>query len=214
MDLVVSGTPGRDSILILPVRGGLKVLRNGKNLGTFNPTGRVVVYASGGNDYVWVSPRVHLSSWLFGDGGRDSLYGGSGNNVLVGGDGRNFLYSAGRGCNLLIGGQGPSVILAPLAQNIEIGGTTDHDANEAALNAILAEWASGNAYDLRLAHLQGSTAGGANGTTLLNTSTVHDNGAVDLLFGGLGRDWYFAHNTPGHRDHVLGRKSNEVVTTI
>jgi hypothetical protein len=55
-------------------------------------------------------------------------------------------------------------------------------------------------------------SGGSNASSLLNTSTVHDNGQVDTLTGTTGSavDWFLA----GLTDGIQHNKTGEVKTTI
>jgi hypothetical protein len=74
-----------------------------------------------------------------------------------------------------------------------IAGSTSHDNSIAAMNALMAEWSSTDSYATRIAHLDGTLAGGRNGTRLLNASSVFDDaGAVDSLTGGAELDWFIA----------------------
>ena len=77
-----------------------------------------------------------------------------------------------------------------------IGGSTSHDANLAALRAILAEWKSAAPIATRVAHLRGTQPGGANGGTLLKfgvpNPTVFDDAIADIMTVGAGPDWFFA----------------------
>src|SRR5262249_62029146 len=77
--------------------------------------------------------------------------------------------------------------------DLEIGGLTAYDANIAALDAILNEWASANSYAIRIKNIQ--TGGGLCGGISLRVTepgrTVSDDGAPDTLTGGLGLDWFF-----------------------
>jgi hypothetical protein len=59
-------------------------------------------------------------------------------------------------------------------------------------------------------HLLGS-AGGLNGSVHLNPTTVHDDAAVDYLFGGVGTNWYFA-PSGSIRDLLASRTQGEKVT--
>jgi extracellular elastinolytic metalloproteinase len=171
------------------------------------PVGRVVVYGGDGNDEIDVNDNVTAEAWLFGGAGDDHLEGGGGNNVLVGGDGNDSL-TGGRGRDLLIGGAGSDDILGKGGDDILVGGTTAWDVNQAALNALLQEWTRADAdYATRVAHLRGDLAGGLNGTYLLNSTTVFDDGAADALTGGSGTDWFWA----GLGDVIRGRKAGEVV---
>jgi Ca2+-binding RTX toxin-like protein len=182
--------------------------------GPFACTGRIVVYGDD-NDLEWISPAITRSAWLYGGSGTDYLYGGGGNDVIVGGPGTNFIYG-GAGRNLLIGGGGggrPNFIFGTTGDNIEISGTTDYDANQAALNAILQEWGSGDSYSARVQKIT-QTGLSVNGSTVkLNSSTIQRVAAYEYLFGGTGQNLYFATQTGStfDRDYVIGRKSNETV---
>jgi len=118
------------------------------------------------------------SDRLFGEGGRDSLFGEGGADLLLGGWGDDSL-SGGGGRDVLIGGLGADRLLGNEGDDLLIGGTTAHDANQAALAAILATWNSGAAFQTRIANLRSS----------LNAGTVFNDGARDTLEGGVERDW-------------------------
>ena len=79
------------------------------------------------------------------------------------------------------------------------------------------EWASSTAFDTRIAHLLGTLIGGANGSTLLTSLTVIEDGAVDTLTGGSGRDWYL-NNAEGsvveNRDSVTDADLDSVFEEI
>ena len=62
------------------------------------------------------------------------------------------------------------------------------DANS--LVALRSEWAAAKPDDTRVAHLLGTLGGGGNGTTVLTSTTVKEDGVTDTLTGGSGRDWY------------------------
>src|SRR5262249_57119840 len=102
-----------------------------------------------------------------GGTGNDTLYGGSARNLLIGGAGADTL-NAGGG-------------------DILIGGTTSYDSNLTALAFILAEWDRTDVdYATRVGQLSGSLGGGLNGSYLLNSTTVFDDSASDVLNGSLG----------------------------
>ncbi|MDX1927467.1 MAG: PKD domain-containing protein, partial [Pirellulaceae bacterium] len=118
------------------------------------------------------------SSVLVGNGGVDRLVGGSGRNVLIGGMGGDRIEGLG-GDDLIVSGRT----------------AFDNDANQ--LRLILAEWKSTRTYDQRIANLTGNGAlDRANANVFLGNTpedTVFgDEGAVDELLGGTGRDWFFA----------------------
>jgi hypothetical protein len=133
---------------------------------------------------------------VIGGGGADNLVGNSQGSILVGGGGNDTI-TAGTGRSLLIGGAGGDVLRGGSADDILISGTTNFDANHAALTAILAEWQrTDRTYAQRISDLR--NGGGLNGTTkLIWGTTVHDDGAADTLTGNAGLDWFFANLGPG-----------------
>jgi len=79
----------------------------------------------------------------------------------------------------------------------------------------MAEWDRTDvSYATRVGQLNGSLSGGLNGPYLLNATTVHDDNTTDLLYGGAGMDWFFAHLSGTKSDRVNGQTSGEVVTNI
>jgi len=188
---------------------------NGWFQGTFNPTGRIIVYGRAGNDFLSITPIISLPAFLYGGAGDDYLIAGSSGGVLVGGAGNNILVGA-AGRNVLVGGKGSGQrydgvqVYGTQGDNVVIGGTTDYDTNDLALANVLAEWSRTDAdYQTRVAHLRGPGSpsdGRKNGNFFLNTATVHDNGTRDRLFGGSGQNWYLAHTGGASSDSIFGRK--------
>jgi Ca2+-binding RTX toxin-like protein len=132
------------------------------------------------------------------------LVGGAGNDTLLGGSGRD----------LLIGGLGADTLRAG-GGAILIGGTTDDDANVPALLAIMKEWGRTDVdYNTRVKHLQGTLGGGLNDSYRLTTTAVHDDDAIDNLYGGAGLDWFFVGSKGKNKDKVSNQASGEVVTTL
>ena len=188
--LVVGGTTGNDSILFSPVgnSGSIEVTINGVSQGIFVPTGRVVAFGQAGNDDIQVAGSITNSAWLFGGAGNDRLKGGAGNDVLIGGDGDDLIVG-GDGRDLLIGGFGADRLVGNAADDILIAGTTAHDANDAALCAIMREWRRPDVnFATRVEHLK--NGGGVNESFRVNDLTVHDDGAADVLTGSEGQDWF------------------------
>ena len=120
--------------------------------------------------------------------------GGAGADIVLGGNGEdNFAGGAGR--DLLIGGNGGDTIDGRSGNDILIAGTTDHDNDDTALLAILAEWMSKNTYLQRTANLRNGSGpgGGLNDPFFLEAGvTVFDDGSTDILSGNPGQDWFFA----------------------
>lgn len=129
---------------------------------------------------------------MFGNGGDDRLWGSWGSNLLEGGDGNDFIWG-GSGRDILIGGLGIDNLQGGFGDDVLVGGTTDHDDDAAALELLMLEWRSATLYGTRVDHLLGTVAGGANGTTLLNGTTIQDDGTLDLFKGNAGLDWFLTH---------------------
>jgi len=133
-------------------------------------------------------------------------------NILVGGTAADEIIG-GTGKSLLIGGANPAVspdrVFGGADDDIVIGTFTAHDRNKDALMAMLAEWQSDTFYLDRIRHLQGTLAGGLNGSFFLQATTVSDDGIRDNLKGGLGTDWFWAYRTD---TFVELREMGEVVS--
>jgi Ca2+-binding RTX toxin-like protein len=148
--------------------------------------------------------RVAVPAIVLGGGGTNvlSVVGSSADNIVVGGAGKDVL-TGGTGQDVLIGGGNADVLNAGSGGDVLIGGRTAYDANLSALEAVLAEWSSGDAYQTRVQKLFG------NGVTPLNASTVINDGAVNQINGGLGMDWFWLE---GATDRFSGEEGGEVVT--
>lgn len=199
--LVLDGTANNDIIVVgNGANNGVTLSFDGTALGNLlptngNPFALVIVLGEGGNDTL-DARALAISTALVGGSGNDTLYGGSGRNLLIGGLGADTLYAGSAG-------------------DILIGGYTSYDSNRTALASIVAEWDRTDvSYSTRLKQLNGSLSGGLNGSYLLNSNTVHDDNAIDSLFGGAGTDWYLAHLKGANVDKVNGQTSGEVITGI
>ena len=190
--------------------------------------GSVTLIGNAGNDTLIGTATADS---LDGGDGNDKLQGGAGNDTLSGGRGSDTLEGGadndvldgeadadsligGTGRDLLIGGAAIDSLAGGADENILIGGTTSYTGNGTALNAIMAEWTSANAYPTRLANLL--NGGGANGSTVLNATTVqNDTNAADKINGSLAApnntdlDWFFQ-----SAGDVLDAINGEVRTTI
>jgi hypothetical protein len=214
-DLVVTGNDGNDHIHFTSGGQEIQAQVGGFPNGRFNATGRLVAYGVAGNNTIQVDRGITLPAWLYAGFGDDLLQGGGGNDVLVGGGGNDTLI-AGRGRDLLIGGSGATQLVGNSGDDILIAGTTAFDHNEAALAAVMAEWTSARDYATRIANLSGTGSGPRNnGNYFLTASgpsaTVFDNGAIDVLNGGSGMDWFFASLS---QDVIHGRHKSEVVESL
>jgi hypothetical protein len=156
------------------------------------------LYLGGGNDIGFVSSTFTKPAYVDGGAGNDLITGGSANDILMGGDGNDILFSGG-GRDLLVGGTGLDLLFAEGGDDVLISGETTHDGNRAALDAILAEWGSSRSYDQRVKNVTGgagATSNRLNANYFLVASgqnqTVLDDDDFDLLYGGGGRDLFFA----------------------
>jgi hypothetical protein len=219
--LVVQGTAGADSLVLSPGAGNAVALSvSGYSVGSFSAPGgaafaHLLVYANGGADTLRLAGNLSVPAFLFGGDANDTLdaSGSTANNVLVGGAGNDTLLG-GSGRDLLIGGTGADTLRAGRGGAILIGGTTDYDANLAALLAVMKEWGRTDAdYNTRVKHLNGSLGGGLNGSYRLTRTTVHDDNVIDYLYGGAGLEWFFVSNGK-NKDRIFNQTSGEVVTTV
>lgn len=220
--LIVNGTPMDDNIHIAPSGGGVEVTMNGVSQGTYQPTGRIIVYGYAGNDNVQLAGSVPNEAWLYGDSGDDHLNLGSGGGIAFGGDGNDHLLG-GNSHDILVGGYGSDRLVGNSQDDILIAAFSVYDdrftspVHEAAWCAIYHEWnRSDHTYEQRVANVQdgSGTVDRDNGPFFLNESlplpTVFDDDAEDKLTGASGRDWFFANLVgPGTLDKITDLKNNE-----
>jgi uncharacterized delta-60 repeat protein len=224
-DLLIGGTTAGETITIRPANstGGLRVLFNNVDQGVFTPTGDVIVYAQAGDDTVELittrigstTYRVDRPAFVFGGDGNDTVNAGgtTAGVVLVGGAGADSL-TGGTGDDILLGGLGADALHGGSGEDVLIGGITDYDANLTALRALRTEWVRTDAaYATRIQHLRGLQSGGLNGAYVLTGSTIHDDNAIDDLWGEGNNDW-FIHQLGAFADRVNDRKSGETMTDL
>jgi len=217
MALFVSATTGDDTIRFVPVTGNsrVRVLINGEDQGIFRPMGLLVGFGQAGNDLVSVE-LPSRDAWLYGQNGDDTLSNRNGNSILLGGSGDDTLTSGSKK-DILVGGAGADVLRAGNGDDLLIAGWTAFDSNNAAnrttLCRIRSEWLNGSGgYAGRINHLR--FGGGRNGTTLLDSTTVLNDAAVDQLFGGNGFDWFLLNSENGGLFDTSDRRPNETATDI
>ena len=192
-------------------------LGDGNDVASVASNVRVPVFMDGGagND-VLVGGSGH--DVLMGGAGDDMVWGGSGHDVLVGGSGRDGLHGE-RGRDVLIGGLDIDMLQGGQGDDLLLGGATAFDDDPTALGAVRAEWISGRTYAARVRNLtDGGSARRLNGNTFLKVSgpdvNVVDDGAVDLLLGASGRDWFFANLVGSELDRILGRVRGEIAEEL
>jgi len=219
----VLGSGGNDTIQVLKGSGSsVQVKLNTVSLGTFTPTGAIIVDGQTGNDTIVVQSTISQASVLYGGMGNDSLQSGNGNSILLGGDGDDTLQS-GNGRDILIGGPGRDTLTAGNGEDILIAGSS-YDARtpanlQALLCAIQREWLRTDiGYQARINHLTGATPGGLNGTNYLKGAapgqTVFDDSSQDRLTGGNASDWFLLNLIGGAVLDISDRTGPEVATDL
>jgi hypothetical protein len=175
----------------------------------------VIVYAQGGNDRIDLQNKIDIWSVLDGGSGNDRVKGGAAANIILGRDGDDRLYGE-KGRDLLIGGRGADRIEGGKEDDLIIAGFTALDDNREALQAILKEWTSHRSFSERRSRILGATPGGLNGSWVLKSDgsgrSVFDDGALDQLWGGDGRDWFLLNldSAPGTvRDQIKDWRSQD-----
>ena len=131
---------------------------------------------------------------VIGSSAADTLIGNSSRmNLLIGNDGNDTL-SGGGVRDIIFGGFGADLISGGNGEDILVGGKTTYDNDVDAIRAILAEWTTNaRGFQQRSDNIFGTGTGSRlNGNYFLNDSTVTDDGVLDAISGGNGRDWFFA----------------------
>lgn len=206
-DLYVGGTTGNDAYTFQP---GMWLTQMENNAFTWIPrvthfeafSGVVHVYAQGGNDLVDGSafdrPMIihggEGDDVLIGSSFGDTIYGGAGNDILLASTGVSGLgdwLEGNDGDDLLIGSAGADTLLGGAGQDLLIAGFLQVPNLASAVYSLQSEWTSTRPLAEKVANLQGSGNGERfNGETFLSPgSTVLNDDAVDVLFGGEGDDW-------------------------
>jgi hypothetical protein len=168
--VTVNGGGGTNTLDYTPYTGNIKV-----NLPLGTATG-----VAGGIKNIQNVIGSQANSLIVGDANQNVLFGGSGRNVLIGGAGADTLNAS-----------------AATSDNIVIGGNTNFDANQPALDAIFAEWTRtdlgfrdrfsdlmSGSNSLKIAPLNNVN----NQLMLLNSNTVHADLSPDTLIGGTKTD--------------------------
>ena len=215
--LYVYGTGASDTIFVNPAtgagvaKGSVTVLINGVSMGIFAPTGRIVVHGIAGTETIGISSQVTTPAFIYGGSGNDVLWGGGGPTVIIGGAGKNSLYG-GAGRSILIAGSSAGLLSAGGGDALLIAGTTNYNANDAALLAILNEWNSSKSYATRAADILGTgqVPQAQNGSYYLNAATVHANGGANHIATSGGMAMFFQ----SIHDIVTGKTASEVTVSL
>lgn len=142
-----------------------------------------------------------------GGTGADTLMGGDGNDLLQGSGGRDVI-GGGNGRDVLTGDEGRDSLMGGDDEDLLIAGTNSLSVNDMIL--VAAEWTSNNDYDQRVANIRdgsGRNNDRSNGDSFLIgrnrnrfTTVFNDVGAIDLINGDGGQDWFFISEDRGDDD--------------
>jgi uncharacterized protein (TIGR03118 family) len=191
--LIITGSRNDDvvEVRVPPGSQQLLVLADGQPIGSFDLASVASIHFSGfAGDDAFTLAGYTGPAILDGGAGNDRLVGGDGDDILLGGPGDDVLVGGG-GRDILIGGEGGDLLRGNSGDDLLIAGATVYDNNTAALLQIQAEWSSADDYDTRIEKLRS----GAGGLPKLDSTTVLDDGAVDVVLGNRGLDWFLASAT-------------------
>ena len=197
LDVVVVGTVDDDEVFVArsAASGNTNVNVNGTLYGPFNPTGRVLVLASLGDDLVQ-NRGLNAPMWVYGLTGNDTIIGSGQGDVLLGHAGNDVIKGLG-GRNLLIGGTGRDTIFAGSNIDVLIGGSLRYEtytvANQARLNDVVDALRTALDLDSFIDEITSPTGVGASRTTFSST-TITDDGTRDILEGRGASDWLIGQN--------------------
>ncbi|MCE9643115.1 MAG: Ig-like domain repeat protein [Candidatus Andersenbacteria bacterium] len=139
---------------------------------------------------------------IIGNSSANTLNGNGGNDIIFGGDGADTLLG-GAGKNILIGGKGADTITTDSTStgDIDVADETSYSdsstANTTNLGLIRTEWTGASSYANRIAHIQGTLAGGLNSTAQFKVSTLQYDNAADSINGNAAsvKNWYISSAT-------------------
>ncbi|MCY2950256.1 MAG: MBG domain-containing protein, partial [Planctomycetota bacterium] len=194
--LVVQGSVKNESIVVKPVSASnltsYTVSMTGMATQVFTGiTGRILAYASGGDDTINVS-AVKISTLLSG---------GEGNDIILGGSAADTIFGNG-GNDLLIGGLGADIINGDYGNDILVDGSVTLKSKTDTLDKVLATWNS----------LPAPTTSIYNNITA-RLSVDFDKLNKDTMGGGNGIDWFWS-TTTGAMADTIGIFTGEKRRTI
>jgi Ca2+-binding RTX toxin-like protein len=171
---------------------------------TLLPGGRLVIVGTGGADSILVNPgggALEIKVKL--NGTRQTFVGVT--SIVIYANAVNDDVQVVGGIRLpvtIFGGAGNDSLKGGAGDDLLIAGNTAFDANDAVLEALMAEWTSSWSYVDLLRNLRGDATGGsltsrANGPVYLAVDSTHsravtvlDDGDADVLTGSAGQDWF------------------------
>lgn len=191
------GDEGNDS---LAGGGGADILNGGAGADILRgKAGDDILLGGGGSDRLEGGAD---DDFIDGGRGHDRVAGGAGNDIITTGLGSDII-TGGNGRDLIIGGRGADDISGNEGQDLIVSGQVDLSEN--ALRQIHAEWIVRSDYEGRTRAITNTIVRPngkrqvldpqANGTFLFPITSernVLDDGDIDQIHGGSGRDLFFA----------------------
>ena len=139
---------------------------------------KIIAYLCDGDDHMTIANSILTPAIIHGGADNDHLVAGGGPTVLLGNSGDDMLVG-GKGRNVLIGGTGRDRLIGGRSEDVLIGGSTDIDADDDALMAVLSVWDADDFYENRVA-------------AIAAMFVVTDDENEDKLTGSSGRDLFYA----------------------
>lgn len=212
--LFVYGTAGDDDIEILPAASGVEARLNSGSLGTFQPTGRILVFGRAGNDTLTVAPGITQEAWLRGEAGNDTLTSASAGSRLLGGaDDDRLIWNDGAPVPVLDGEDG--------ADTFEVNGADGADAISVTADAAGVHVQRTNLVpvDLLAAGTEFLVVNGGLGNDTITAGAGSLAGLVQLTFNGQGGNDSLVGGDGGDRldggagnDRIFGKDGNDTLT--
>jgi len=209
--LVVTGTSRNDVIVVVPVaHNGLRVLFNGRNIGTFDRSAvqHIVVFGGSGNDTIVVNASLSIPATLLGEAGNDVILGARGDDQIDGGDGNDHLYGLG-GNDTICGGNGNDFLFGGNGNDL-VGGDAgnDHVFGENGNDLVL----GGDGNDFLYGGLGNDQLFGQAGNDFLfgdpGNDTLVGGDGNDKLFGSSGRDLLIG---SAGKDQLFGESGDDIL---
>ncbi len=150
---------------------------------TGNP--RLIIDASTFSGVTNLTAAGTVDAILYGGGGAGGTLTvtGSGNNILIGEAADTTLTDTGTSRNILIGGGAGGDTIVGSGNDLLVSGSTEYDSDSSvhqkALEAILAEWTSGDAYLRRITKI--SHGVGPDHRDAFNRHTIHTDSNINTL---------------------------------
>lgn len=179
----------------------------------------IEIHGDEGNDRIFIGTGISVPTLLDGGEGNDWLFASEGHvrqftlgmkpgrpstsAILIGGAGDDVLFGT-NDRDMLIGGDGRDVLMGNGAEDILIAGRSIVDGDSKVLFSLMASWNSTDAYVDRVANIRLEMKSAI--PTNRDMSFVFHDGSADELYGGDGRDWFFAGNDIKPIDWTMGEE--------